>query len=165
MSDHNSSSGSGIETCGCRAEPAPAGDAKFLAPDVVNVHWMGSKRFRVENSHGKGSLILEEGTKECSPCDGFMGALGGCANLAVLGQLQKRGNVPRSLQTQVSGTRTVGLPSAYERIHVTFSLATDLDDATVTALIGQVMTVLCPVAVTLQLAAEVTWEFRRVNAE
>lgn len=157
--------------CGCTApmvftstESCNEGSARFnpefLPPDVVTVLWDGSKRFRMQNLHG-GSMILEEGAGACSPCDAFMGALGGCANLAVLAQLEKRGKVPDMLQTRVSGTRTAGTPSAYERIHVTFSLDTDLDDADLNGILGPVMTALCPVAVTLGRAAEITWDYRR----
>jgi|GEM_PF-235198 len=160
--------------CGCstrpvscsRVEPAPGADTNgFLPPDVVNVRWEGGKRFRVGNSHGNGSYILEEGTDECSPCDSFMGAVGACANLSVIVQLQKRGIVPNVLKTQVSGTRNAGLPVAWKRIHVTFSLDTDLDDTNVNAILERAMTVTCPVAVTLQPAVVMTWELRRVKGD
>jgi uncharacterized OsmC-like protein/uncharacterized metal-binding protein len=158
--------------CGCQApvscssaDPAPGSQNEFLPPDVVNVCWEGSKKFRVENTHGKGSYILEEGTTECSPCDSFMGAVGACANLSVIVQLQKRGIVPRVLKTQISGTRNSGLPVAWKRIHVTFSLDVELGDTEVNAIIERAMTVTCPVAVTLLPAVEMTWELRRVKAE
>jgi len=160
--------------CGCSsrpsscssAEPAPGADTTaFLPPDVVNVRWEGNKRFRVENSHGNGSYILEEGTAECSPCDSFMGAVGACANLSVIVQLQKRGIVPNALKTQVSGTRNAGLPVAWKRIHVTFSLDADLDDTDVNAILERAMTVTCPVAVTLQPAVVMTWELQRVKGK
>ena len=152
--------------CGCStrptscssADPAPGLNTEFLPPDVVNVRWEGSKRFRVENTHGNGSYILEEGTNECSPCDSFMGAVGACANLSVIVQLQKRGIVPGVLKTQVSGIRNAGLPVAWKQIHVTFSLDTNLGDVDVNAILGRAMTVTCPVAVTLQPAVEMTWE-------
>jgi uncharacterized OsmC-like protein/uncharacterized metal-binding protein len=152
--------------CGCSsADPAPGLNTEFLPPDVVNVRWMEGKKFRVENTHGAGSYILEEGTAECSPCDSFMGAVGACANLSVIVQLQKRGIVPRVLKTQVSGTRNAGLPVAWKRIHVTFSLDADLGDAEVNAILERAMTVTCPVAVTLQPAVEMTWELQRVNKD
>jgi uncharacterized OsmC-like protein len=94
-----------------------------------------------------------------------MGALGACANLAVIVQLQQRGIVPKVLETQVSGARNAGLPVSWERIHVTFSLAADLNDEDANAIIERAMTVTCPVAVTLMRAANVTWDLRRVNAE
>jgi uncharacterized OsmC-like protein/uncharacterized metal-binding protein len=169
------SCGTGPQTgggCGCRAEPvscssdpAPGLNSELLPPDVVNVSWVGSKKFRVENSHGDGSYILEDGTGECSPCDSFMGSVGACANLSVIVQLQKRGIVPKLLKTQVSGTRNAGLPVAWKRIHVTFTLAADLNDTEVNAILKRAMTVTCPVAVTLQPAVEMTWEFRRVNVD
>jgi uncharacterized OsmC-like protein/uncharacterized metal-binding protein len=159
--------------CGCStrprscssAEPAPGANNEFLPPDVVNVLWEGGKRFRVGNSHGDGSYILEEGTKECSPCDSFMGAVGACANLSVIVQLQKRGIVPKVLKTQVSGTRNAGLPVAWKRIHVTFFLDAELSDTEVNAILERAMTVTCPVAVTLLPAVEMTWELQRVKGD
>jgi uncharacterized OsmC-like protein len=159
--------------CGCStrsascssADPAPGLNTEFLPPDVVNVRWEGGKRFRVGNSHGNGSYILEEGTAECSPCDSFMGAVGVCANLSVIVQLQKRGIVPKVLKTQVSGTRNAGLPVAWKRIHVTFFLDAELGDTEVNAILERAMTVTCPVAVTLLPAVEMTWELRRVKGD
>jgi len=160
-----------LEGCGCRAppvscssaDPAPGAKTEFLPPDVVNVRWVAGKTFRVENTHGNGSYILEEGTTECSPCDSFMGAVGACANLSVIVQLQKQGIVPKVLRTQVSGTRNAGLPVAWKRIHVTFSLDAELGDAEVNAILERAMTVTCPVAVTLLPAVEMTWELQRVK--
>lgn len=94
-----------------------------------------------------------------------MAALGGCANLAILGQLQKNRITPGALAVKVSGIRKSGLPSAYEKIHVTFSIACNAEDAALDIMLEQAMTVLCPVAVTLGRAAEVTWEFHRVNVD
>lgn len=149
----------------CSADPDPSAKTEFLPPDVVNVRWVEGKKFRVENTHGAGSYILEEGTTECSPCDSFMGAVGACANLSVIVQLQKRGIVPKLLRTQVSGTRNAGLPVAWKRIHVTFSLDAELGDAEVNAILERAMTVTCPVAVTLQPAVKMTWELQRTNKD
>ncbi len=157
--------GCGISPVSCSGEPAPAGKTEFLPPDVVNIHWEGNKKFRVGNTHGEGSYILEEGTAECSPCDSFMGAIGACANLSVIVQLQKRGIVPNVLKTQVSGTRNAGLPVAWKRIHVTFFLDAELGDTEVNAILERAMTVTCPVAVTLLPAVEMTWELRRVKGD
>jgi uncharacterized OsmC-like protein len=94
-----------------------------------------------------------------------MGAVGACANLSVIVQLQKRGIVPKELKTQVSGTRNAGLPVAWKRIHVTFSLDAELSDSEMNAILERAMTVTCPVAVTLLPAVEMTWEFRRMNVD
>lgn len=164
MSDHNSHSVSGIGICSCGSGPVPLqkniSAQHYLPPDVVHVRWEGSKKFQVKNARG-GSLVLEEGSEQCSPCDVFMAALGGCANLALLAQLQKNSVKPEKLEVQVSGTRKTGLPSAYQKIHVTFSLACKADDSALDTMITQAMTVFCPVAVTLGRVAEVTWEFHR----
>ena len=109
-------------------------------------------------------MTLEEGSGQCSPCDAFMAALGGCANLAILAQLQKNNIVPSALEVQVSGIRKTRIPAAYEKIHVTFSIASKADNAALDTMITQAMTVFCPVAVTLGRAAEVTWDYERIKA-
>nr|WP_321506659.1 putative zinc-binding protein [uncultured Methanoregula sp.] len=158
--------------CGCSTAPVscsegPAGVKKtsavprYLPADVVNVRWEKAKKCRVENSWG-GSLVLDEGAQACSPTDAFLGTLGGCANHAILGQMQRNTIIPEILEVQVTGTRNAGLPSAYEKIHVAFSIAAAMEDALLDAIVTEAMTVICPVAVTLGRAAEVTWECRRV---
>ena len=94
-----------------------------------------------------------------------MAALGGCVNMAVIGRMQGRGKTPQSMKTVVSGIRTATPPFAYTQIHIAFSFATDLEDSDVSAILNEAVTVLCPVAVTLGRAAEVTWDFRRVAAD
>jgi len=148
----------------CCADPDPSAKTKFLPPDVVNVRWEGVKKCRVENSWG-GSLVLDEGAQACSPTDAFLGTLGACANHAILGQMQRNTIVPELLEVQVTGIRNAGLPSAYEKIHVAFSIAAAIEDATLDAIVTQAMTVICPVAVTLGRAAEVTWELQHVKGD
>jgi uncharacterized OsmC-like protein/uncharacterized metal-binding protein len=158
--------------CGVPAEPAsccagpsscspgPAAKTEGLQLSAVNVRWAGDKRFTVENARG-GSMIIEEGAPECTPYDAFMAALGSCVNLAVLNQMQKRGTGPGVLTTEVSATRTANAPYSYEKIHIAFTIETDMADTDVTGILEQAITVLCPVAVTLGRAADITWEFRR----
>ena len=147
----------GSSPCSAGAAPGPA----YLPPDVVTVAWEGARRLRAEKARG-GTFVLEEGTGRISALDALMAALGGCANLAVVAQLQRCGAAPGALRTEVAGTRCAGMPPVYEKIHVTFSIASDLDDAALKAAIDETMAVLCPVAVTLGRAAEVTWDHRRI---
>jgi uncharacterized OsmC-like protein/uncharacterized metal-binding protein len=160
--------------CGCRAAPVScsagpgcsagsAGDPQ-VSPDVVNVQWDGTKIFRAANPRG-GSLSVDDGTGHCTSLEALMAALGGCVSSALLSQLRKDGADVRTLSARVSGTRSAGLPAAYEKIHIIFSLDANRDDDTVGQMIHKAVTVLCPVAVTLGRAADLTWEFRRGNAE
>jgi len=159
--------------CGCSTAPVscsagPACSTKntdapqYLPADVVNVRWEGKKAFHAENTRG-GTLVMDDGPANCSAVETLMASLGGCVSTVLLGQLQKAGAGVRSLQVNVAGTRTAGLPAAYEKIHVVFSLDVNREDAILEEMIQQAITVFCPVAVTLGRAAEVTWEFRRVN--
>lgn len=162
-------------SCGCQA-PVPCGTSSsgcaagpsvtpnVLSPDVVTVRRTGSGQFSAENSRG-GSVVLDDGSSACSPVEALMAALGGCVNMAVIGRMQGRGKTPQSMKTVVSGIRTATPPFAYTQIHIAFSFATDLGDSDVSAILKEAVTVLCPVAVTLGRAAEVTWDFRRVAAD
>ncbi len=141
-----------------RCPPAPS----FLPPDIVTLAWESDGRIIAENGRG-GSLLLGEGAGEISACDALMAALGGCASQALIARLRRSGVAPERLQAEVSGTRCAGVPSMYETFHVVFSIAIDLDDAKVEDVIREAMTEFCPVAVTLGRAAEVTWEYRRVE--
>lgn len=148
----------GVCGCGCSAPPAPS----FLPPDIVTLAWESDGRITAENGRG-GTLLLGEGAGEISACDALMAALGGCASQALIARLRRSGVAPERLQAEVSGTRCAGVPSMYETFHVVFSIAIDLDDAKVEDAIREAMTEFCPVAVTLGRAAEVTWEYRRVE--
>jgi uncharacterized OsmC-like protein/uncharacterized metal-binding protein len=142
------------------SDPCSAGPM-HLPPDVVTVAWEGERRVRAENSRG-GALVLGEGANQSSAVDALLAALGGCVNVAVLGQLQRLGRTLDALRTEVTGTRCAGVPAAFETFHIRFSIATTLDDAALEAICREAVTVLCPVAVTLGRAAAVTWEYRRV---
>ncbi|MFA4861258.1 putative zinc-binding protein [Methanoregula sp.] len=161
--------------CGCSTAPVscsagPACSTKntdtpqYLTADVVNVRWGGKTAFHAENTRG-GTLVMDDGPANCSAVEVLMASLGGCVSTALLGQLLKDEAGVRALQVNVAGTRKAGLPAAYEKIHVVFSLEVNRKDAILEVMIRQAMTVLCPVAVTLGLAAEVTWEFRRMKAD
>lgn len=148
--------------CGCSAPTSPcsAGPAN-RSPDVVTVAWEVARRCRAENGRG-GALVFDEGAHESSAVDALLAALGGCVNVAVLGQLQRLGLTPDALRTEVTGTRCAGVPAAFETFHIRFSIATALDDAALEDVCREAVTVLCPVAVTLGRSAAVTWEYRRV---
>lgn len=161
--------------CGCSTAPiscsaGPAGSTKntgapqYLPADEVTVRWEGNMAFHAENTRG-GTMVMDDGVTNCSPVEALMASLGGCVNTALLGQLKKDGADVRSIQVKVAGTRTAGLPAAYEKIHVIFSLEVNRDDTILGNMIRQAMTVFCPVAVTLGRAAEVTWEFRRTKGD
>ena len=67
---------------------------------------------------------------------------------------------PESLRVTISGTRREKPPAVFEALHLTFILTGDLDEKAVAHAIRETMTVMCPVAVMMEKAAEVTWEQR-----
>jgi uncharacterized OsmC-like protein/uncharacterized metal-binding protein len=168
--------GAATPSCSCRETPPSCSAGSFACTpepaartnegpcDTMTIRWQGATRFSAENPRG-GSIVLADGTSACTPVEALMAALGSCANQAVLGQMQKRGTAPGTLRAEVTGTRSSKAPFAYERIHVTFFLATEFGDAEIAEIIRQAMTIYCPVAVTLGRATDLTWEFRQIPTE
>ena len=60
----------------------------------------------------------------------------------------------------ISGTLREKPPAVFESLHLTFYLSGNLDEKAVAHAIRETMTVMCPVAVMMGKAAEVTWEQR-----
>ena len=95
-----------------------------------------------------------------SPMDLFVASLGGCPSHEILTILQERKKTPVHLAVTVEGTRRDTLPTIFTKIHVTFTLAGDIDDTIAREVIDDVMTLRCPVAVSFAKATELTWEYR-----
>lgn len=97
-----------------------------------------------------------------NPMEYYIAAIGGCAAIKTQIDLTALGTAPESVQVQVDCTRSEALPQILKTIHVTITLKGRLDDATVAAVIRDVMTLHCPVAVMAAASAKVTWEHRMI---
>ena len=95
-----------------------------------------------------------------NPLEYYSAAIGGCAAIKTQIDLAARGTAPESVQVQVDCTRSGELPQILKTIHVTFTLKGNLDDTAAAAVIRDVMTLHCPVAVMAADSAKVTWEYR-----
>lgn len=95
-----------------------------------------------------------------NPMEYYIAAIGGCAAIKTQIDLAGLGNAPESVQVRVECTRSEALPQILKTIHVTFTLNEKLDDRKVAAVIRDVMTLHCPVAVMAAASAKVTWEHR-----
>ena len=95
-----------------------------------------------------------------NPIDYLLASLGSCTGIKVLLELTERGARPDSLRVTIFGTRREKPPAVFERLHLMFYLTGILDDRVVAHAIHETMTVMCPVAVMMGKAVEVTWEQR-----
>ncbi|HEX3001469.1 MAG TPA: OsmC family protein [Methanoregula sp.] len=106
------------------------------------------------------SSVLGGSGKIPNPMEHYIAAIGGCAAIKTQIDLAARGTAPESIQVQVECTRSGDLPQILKTIHVTFILKGRLDETVVAAVIRDVMTLHCPVAVMAAASAKVTWEHR-----
>jgi putative redox protein len=97
-----------------------------------------------------------------NPMEYYIAAIGGCAAIKTQIDIAALGIAPESVSVQVECTRSETLPQILKTIHVTFTLKGRLNDAKVAAVIQDVMTLHCPVAVMAAASAKVTWEQRIV---
>lgn len=94
-----------------------------------------------------------------NPIEYYIAAIGGCAAIKTQIDLAALGTAPESVRARVECTRSETLPQILKTIHVTFTLKGTLDDAKVAAVINDVMTLHCPVAVMAAASAKVSWEY------
>jgi uncharacterized OsmC-like protein/ubiquinone/menaquinone biosynthesis C-methylase UbiE len=134
-------------------------------PMVINVQWDGHEQIIADTPfHYKipmaGNNEVKNAGKYPSPLDLFVASLGGCPSHEILTIMQERKKTLAYLAVKVEGTRWDSLPTIFEKVHVTFSLAGDIDDQFVHEVINEVMTLRCPVAVSFAKATTLTWEYR-----
>jgi putative redox protein len=106
------------------------------------------------------SPMLGGSGKTPNPMEYYIAAIGGCAAIKTTIDLTALGYAPGSVSVDIACTRSATLPEILKTIHVTFTIKGQLDDARVAAVIHDVMTLHCPVAVMAAASAEVTWEHR-----
>jgi putative redox protein len=134
---------------------------------VVDVQWDGSDRFVAGNSFGCTTSIAGTGDAQAagkypSALDLFVSSLGGCPCHEILDAMNEKGRRIEYLAVKVEGIRRDAPPTTFERMHVTFTLAGDIDDSLARETINDVMTRRCPVAVMFARATDLTWEHRIV---
>ncbi|MFA6226661.1 MAG: OsmC family protein [Methanoregula sp.] len=135
------------------------------APILMNVSYESGIKFIAENGAGQKisvepGLVLGGSGKPPNPIDYLLASLGSCAGIKVLLDLVESNAKPDSLKVTITGTRRETPPAVFEKLHLTFFLTGILDDRTVAAAIHETMILMCPVAVMMGKATEVTWEHR-----
>lgn len=134
-------------------------------PMVVNVQWDGNDRFIAGNSFGcrtsiAGNSDAYAAGRYPSALDLFVTSLGACPCHEILAAMSEKKKRIEYLAVQVEGVRRETPPTTFERMHVTFTLAGDIDDPLARETIHDVMTRRCPVAVSFAKATDLTWEHR-----
>lgn len=134
---------------------------------VLNVQWDGNDGLVADTPfHCTVPMTVNDETlaagKLPSPIDLFVASLGGCPLHGILALMQEQKITLTRLSAKVEGTRRGTLPTTFEKIHVTFTLSGDVDDRTAGAIINEVMTLHCPVAVSFSKATRLTWSHRIV---
>jgi uncharacterized OsmC-like protein/2-polyprenyl-3-methyl-5-hydroxy-6-metoxy-1,4-benzoquinol methylase len=139
------------------------------SPMVINVQWDGLERiiadtpFHCRVPMAANRELMTAGTYP-SPLDLFVASLGGCPSHEILSMMADRKKTLAYLAVKVEGTRRDALPTIFEKVHVTFTLAGDIDDRLAREVIDEVMTLRCSVAVSFAKATDLTWEYRIVPA-
>jgi putative redox protein len=131
---------------------------------AVTISSAGGLKF-VATTNAGNEIFVEPGPvlggsgKNPNPLDYYLAAIGGCAAIKTKIDLAALGAAPDSLQVRVDGTRSAALPQILTAIHAKFFLKGRFDNAQVAAVIDEVMTLHCPVAVMAAASAKITWEY------
>jgi putative redox protein len=129
----------------------------------VKASWKGGTKFVIENRAGCRETITArvpagETSRYFSPVDAFIASLAACAGTNVVLILLDQGVTVKSFTVKAECILKDTEPRSFEKIHLHFLLGGEMDDGIVMEAITRSMTLVCPIAVTIGRAAEVTWE-------
>jgi len=132
---------------------------------LMQVSYESGMKFNAVNCDGQAIPVepcpcLGGSGKNPNPIDYLLAALGSCTGIKVLMDLSDRNARPESVRITIAGKRRETPPTVFENLHVTFFLIGNLDEKTVAGAIDETMTLMCPVAVMIGRATELTWDFR-----
>lgn len=129
----------------------------------IKASWKGGGAFTIENRYGS-QISLEIRGKDknnrdsIAPVEAFIASLGGCAGVNVIMMLQEEGISPDACTVKVECLLNNEIPRTIEKIHLNFLLTGMIEDKIVESVITRAMTLMCPIAVTVGKATEITWE-------
>ena len=129
----------------------------------VKASWKGGTTFVVENRAGCREIIAAREpagaqSRHFSPIDAFIASLAACAGTNVVLLLLDRGIAVRSFTVKAECILNAAEPRSFEKIHLHFLLGGEMDEGIAADAITRSMTLVCPIAVTVGKAADVTWE-------
>ncbi|WP_424358910.1 putative zinc-binding protein [Methanocella sp. MCL-LM] len=148
-------------TGGSCSQPAEGhGSSACGAPQhVLKATWDGQTSFTSRNADGL-EVTMGHSGKTITAVEGLMAALGSCAGMSTIGKLKERGLTPEAVDARVEGQRRATAPTSFESLHVILTLRGDLKDEVVAKCVDEAMTLVCPIATTLNRAVKLTWEYR-----
>ncbi|MDD1680818.1 MAG: OsmC family protein [Methanoregula sp.] len=98
-----------------------------------------------------------------NPIQYLVGSLGGCVGVKIILALGDNGIAVEEMAIGIHGTRKKTMPAFFDHVHLTVTLRANADDAMVTAIIGQTLARLCPIAAMFAECGEVTAEHRIIR--
>lgn len=97
-------------------------------PSRVHVVWDGDHRFDTRRATGSAtSRIDASGKTGVGPVDMLLSALASCTAIDVIEILAKRKSPVSALTVDVVGERHNGIPARVVKIHLTYTMVSDLD--------------------------------------
>ena len=93
-----------------------------------------------------------------APVEAFIASLGSCAGINVIMLLEEKGVSPNTCTVKTECLISHQTPRTIEKIHLEFIFAGLFSQETAKTAITKVMTLICPIAVTVGKATSVTWE-------
>jgi putative redox protein len=132
---------------------------------LVKASWNGGTNFVVENRAGSRTPVAArardgETPGTFSPVELFITSLAACSGTNVVLLLEDGGVAVRSFTVKAECILGTEEPRSFEKIHLIFEVDGAVDEKTVQDAIVRSMTRLCPIAVTVGRASNVTWEIR-----
>ncbi len=110
--------------------------------------------------HLDGSPDVGGEGKGVRPMQALLMSLAGCSSIDVVSLLKKMRQPLEDMRVEVNGERDTGeVPAVFKKIHLTFFLKGDLDEAKVAKAIGMSVEKYCSVAKMLEGTAEISWDY------
>lgn len=131
----------------------------------VKASWKGGAQFVVENRDGDRLTLITrhqdgDSTHHFTMVDAFISSLACCTGTNVLYILDTQGSMPRSFTVKAECVFRHDEPRSFEKIHLIFLVSGDTDEETIRSAIIRAVTAVCPIAVTVGRAVEITWELQ-----
>jgi uncharacterized OsmC-like protein len=128
---------------------------------VIKASWDGKSSVTARND--RGAELTIGGEKVLGPVEALMASLSACVTQTLIAKLGESNCKPEAIEMTIEGERRPTPPTSFESIHVILTIRGNLDDEIVARSVDLTMTLMCPVATTLNKAVRLTWEYRIVR--
>jgi uncharacterized OsmC-like protein len=129
----------------------------------IKATWDGDRAFSVENSQGSRISLEIRGRginnrDSFAPVEAFVASLGCCAGTNVVMMLREEGIIPVSFIVKAECLLNNDTQRSIGKIHLNFLFTGIIEENVLESVIHSAMTLICPIAVTVGKATEVTWD-------